>query len=268
MTAGSEIDREDAARFVARHPQAWLVEIVAVQGSAPRAAGTRLLVAADAVAGTVGGGHLEFEAIRLAREALATGSAPFTREWALGPSLGQCCGGRVTLRFASLGAGALEGWPTQAARFHAAVFGAGHVGHALARLLATLPCRVTLVDERPEAFDRELPRPVRALSTDDACAEMPRMPAGTHVLVMTHSHDLDLRLCEAALARPDLPFVGLIGSVTKRARFEHRLRGRGHDDASLARWHCPVGLPGIEGKEPAVIAVAVAAQLLACTRTG
>jgi xanthine dehydrogenase accessory factor len=145
------------------------------------------------------------------------------------------------------------------------LFGAGHVGAAIVRALAELPCRVTWVDERDDLFPAEVPANVSVEATDTPEALVEKAPQGTIFLVMTHSHALDLRLSHAILSRPGAlhgDWFGLIGSETKRRQFEHRLRERGIDDARLGAMVCPVGIPGIEGKAPAVIAASVAAQLL------
>jgi xanthine dehydrogenase accessory factor len=147
---------------------------------------------------------------------------------------------------------------------HLMLFGAGHVGAAIVRALAGLPCRVTWVDEREDLFPAQLPANVRIEATDTPEALAEQAPPGASFLVMTHSHALDQRLAEAILKRPGFEedWFGLIGSHTKRKQFEHRLRDRGVDQARLEAMVCPIGVPGIEGKQPAVIAVAVAAQLL------
>jgi xanthine dehydrogenase accessory factor len=150
-----------------------------------------------------------------------------------------------------------------APRAHVMLFGAGHVGAAVVRLLADLPCRVTWVDEREDLFPPVLPANVVAEATDLPEAVVREAPAGTSFLVMTHNHALDQRLSEAILRRPaHQDWFGLIGSDTKRKQFEHRLRDRGISRARLDDMVCPIGVPGIKGKEPAVIAVAVVAQLL------
>jgi xanthine dehydrogenase accessory factor len=147
---------------------------------------------------------------------------------------------------------------------HLMLFGAGHVGAAIVRALAELPCRVTWVDEREDLFPAQLPSNVAVEATDTPEALAEQAPPGTSFLVMTHSHALDQRLAEAILKRPgvDDDWFGLIGSHTKRKQFEHRLRDRGVEQARLDAMVCPIGVAGIEGKAPAVIAVAVAAQLL------
>jgi xanthine dehydrogenase accessory factor len=150
-----------------------------------------------------------------------------------------------------------------APRAHLMLFGAGHVGTAIVRALADLPCRVTWVDEREDLFPSTVPANVTVEATDTPEALVENAPQGTTFLVMTHSHALDLRLSHAILSRPGAhDWFGLIGSDTKRRQFEHRLRERGIINARIDTMVCPIGLPGIEGKAPAVIAASVAAQLL------
>jgi xanthine dehydrogenase accessory factor len=152
----------------------------------------------------------------------------------------------------------------EAPKDHLMLFGAGHVGAAIVRALAELPCRVTWVDEREDLFPANLPANVVVEATDTPESLAEQAAPGTSFLVMTHSHALDQRLAEAILKRPSAgeDWFGLIGSNTKRKQFEHRLRDRGVTQARLDGMVCPIGVPGIEGKAPAVIAVAVAAQLL------
>jgi len=265
---GPDALRRLAADWLACGRAAMVVEVLAARGSVPREAGTRMLVAADGCAGTIGGGHLEFQAIAEARQALATGTPALPpRDIALGPSLGQCCGGAVRLGIRRLDAAALSEWPDEPVLFQLQLHGAGHVGQALVRLLATLPCRVQWVDSRDEAAAAvqamgPLPPHIQLVPSDDPVAEVRAASPGTWFLVMTHSHALDLDLVQAVLARGDAGWLGLIGSATKRARFERRLAERGLGEAVNAQLTCPVGLPGIAGKAPAVVAMAVAAQLL------
>ncbi|QNP50440.1 xanthine dehydrogenase accessory protein XdhC [Diaphorobacter aerolatus] len=251
---------------------ACLVTVESTQGSAPREAGAWMAVCGPLVLGTIGGGHLELEAIALARNLLATGFAAgetgFVRRWALGPSLGQCCGGVVHLRFERVSAehGAALQRRLQPDLHSLALFGGGHVGNALVNVVARLPFAVHWIDSRDSVFPELLPPRVRCEHSDPVEAAVRDLPAGTRVLIMSFSHAEDLNIVAACLRRQreqgDLPFVGLIGSATKRAVFESRLRQRGFGDAEIAHLTCPIGVPGISGKEPEVIAVAVAAQLL------
>jgi xanthine dehydrogenase accessory factor len=149
--------------------------------------------------------------------------------------------------------------PSQRPELHVVLFGAGHVGRAVARILGTLPCSVVWVDGRDHEFPAEVPPNVRVEATDTPLAEVRAAPPDACFLVMTHSHAIDFDIGEAVLARGDFRYFGLIGSRTKRRSFEQRLARRGID---AARMTCPIGVAGIAGKEPEVIAVAVAAQLL------
>ena len=255
--------QQGALAWAAQRRAAVVVQVVAARGSVPREAGTRMLVAADAVLGTVGGGHLELQAIADARALLARGAGRFDRHVALGPSLGQCCGGALDLRHTLLADDDPAAWPLPAPRFTLQLYGAGHVGRAIVRVLEGVPCSVQWVDERESEFPSDpLPPHIRKLCVEPVEGEVAAAPQGCFFLVLTHSHALDLAITQAVLARGDFGFFGLIGSRTKRARFEARLRERGVTDATLARMVCPIGLPGVAGKEPGVIAVAAVAQLL------
>jgi xanthine dehydrogenase accessory factor len=147
------------------------------------------------------------------------------------------------------------------------LFGAGHVGRALASMLGQLPCRAVWIDERKDAFPEALPANIRSIRAGDAAAEAARAPKGAYFLVMTHSHAQDQRIVEAVLRRGDFAYLGLIGSATKRARFVARLRASGIGEAALARLVCPIGAEGIPGKEPGVIALAAAAEIMRRHRT-
>jgi len=253
-----------------RHEPACLVRVVATQGSVPRETGAWMAVWPEAVLGTIGGGHLELVAIMAAREGLRSPATvwPLAQRHALGPSLGQCCGGVVQLSLDRVGeadAGRLraelspQGQPL-------ALFGGGHVGHALVRVLARLPFRVRWIDSRDGIFPAELPDTVEAEHSEPVPHAVPGLETGSQVLIMSFSHAEDLDIVAACLRRQreqaDLPFVGLIGSRSKWATFRHRLAERGFSSEELARIRCPIGIPGISGKQPEVIAVAVAAQLL------
>jgi xanthine dehydrogenase accessory factor len=246
------------AELAAADRPAVLVTVLHVAGSTPRDAGTKMVVSADALHGTVGGGHLELAAVEQARALLATAASggdaggPVVREFQLGPSLGQCCGGAAKLLFE----------PILPAPWQIAVFGAGHVGKALVRLLADLPCRVSWVDAREAEFPAAVPAGVRRVLCDAPEEVVAELSPGADVVVLTHSHQLDFQIVEAALRRGDLGYVGLIGSATKRARFLARLESRGRPEDEQARLTCPIGIPGTGGKHPAEIAIAVAAQLL------
>ena len=320
----------DLQHLLAHGDAVVLVTVARVEGSAPREAGTKMIVTRDTARHTIGGGHLELRAIEIAREVLRDGTrVPHMRRLerlALGPSLGQCCGGAVMLAFERLDVGDL-GWVATLAKrlaagkasvrsvsfgpspdsvllsdaqpgcdmpdcllwdgtgfdegnalltetivareFPVVLFGAGHVGAALVRILATLPCRIRWVDERDTQFDehlvpislRELPNVT--IDANDAPDEaVDEAAPGSYFVVMTHNHARDLALAERILRRGDFAFFGMIGSLTKRRQFEHRLAARGIDPARIARMHCPIGVVGIADKSPEVIAISAAAQLL------
>jgi xanthine dehydrogenase accessory factor len=258
-----------AVQWLAQRQPAVVVEVTEAKGSAPRAAGTRMLVAAAQTVGTIGGGHLELKAIQSAREMLRTQElAPHSEHYPLGPALGQCCGGAVTLGFAALDDAALARWPAAPPMFHLQLYGAGHVGRAIATLLATLDVVVDWIDEREEEFASRTtlgtpwPSHIRQVCVDAVDAEVREAPPGAYYLVLTHNHDLDLRITEAILRRGDFAFLGLIGSRTKRQRFIHRYEQRGIAPEVIARMTCPIGVEGITGKQPEIIAVGVVAQLL------
>ena len=278
---------------LARKP-AVLVQVDKAQGSVPREPGAWMAVFDDEFVGTVGGGHLEFEAITQARLLLTSGSVKVAR-FALGPSLGQCCGGVVHLRFECVNVGDISvlRQRLQPVLQPVALFGGGHVGHALIAVLARLPFAVTWIDSRDGVFPEELAgfpagppqgkmRPLggqgaahceRALGSNVICehsepvqSAVQQIAAQSRVLIMSFSHAEDLEVLSACLQRQrnhaDLPYIGLIGSKTKWATFSSRLRTRGFTDTELAHVTSPIGVPGIAGKEPEVIAIAVAAQLL------
>jgi xanthine dehydrogenase accessory factor len=280
-----------AGSIAADRVAVW-VTVVATRGSTPREAGASMLVDSLRTAGSIGGGQLEWRAVELARTMLADCAglaAPLRRieHFALGARLGQCCGGEVKLAFdvvrpthaawlddARSVARAGGDWQSMVARhlppgdgyghdtLRVALFGAGHVGRALAELLGRLPLRVTWIDTRDDAFPPLAALNVTCIVSDAPESEIRDLPPDCASVIMTQSHALDLALVQAWLDRNDFRFLGLIGSHTKRARFEHQLRARGYDDSALARIACPIGISDIRGKEPEVIAIAVAAQLL------
>jgi xanthine dehydrogenase accessory factor len=268
------------ASLLTKGERAVLVTVERAQGSTPREAGAAMVVLASGdFHGTIGGGALEWEALHLARTLFAPGhAAVITHDFPLGPELAQCCGGRMSLRFELFTPADAAAVAERAARESAeamtplALFGAGHVGRALVLALAPLPFRIRWIDSRADAFPSHVPGNVEMRAALDPVAEIDALEDHSFVLVMTHSHPLDLAIVSRALADRDFPFVGLIGSATKRARFESRMRDAGLSDAARQRLVCPVGVEGIDGKEPAMIAVSMAAALLrareALTRTG
>jgi xanthine dehydrogenase accessory factor len=227
--------------------------VVETRGSAPREAGTRMWVDADAVRGSIGGGNLEYTALKIAREMLFSSETQRERKFALGDTLGQCCGGSVTVRFTKR-----TEEPKTESGFHVVLFGAGHVGKEVARILEHVPCRLTWIDPRPEVFPATTASNVRVVIEEEPAWMVDEAPPDAYYLVMTHSHALDLEIVERVLKRKDVAFLGLIGSATKAAKFRLRLQQK---NISPERLVCPIGLfKG--GKHPAEIAVSAVAQLL------
>lgn len=248
---------------------AVLVTVAQAQGSVPRDVGAWMAVFADGEVGTIGGGHLEFQALALARQALSNPQQlPAPHKVSLGPSLGQCCGGVVGLNYESVQAGDIPALRQRLQTTHTpvALFGGGHVGHALVRVLSELPFQVHWIDSRDEVFPTHLSTHVRSEHSNPVHGAVKDLAPGSRVLIMSFSHSEDLDILASCLQRArdhqDLPFMGLIGSATKWATFRHRLQARGFNETDFSRVTCPIGLPGISGKSPAEIAVAVAAQLL------
>jgi xanthine dehydrogenase accessory factor len=264
-----------------------LVSVIGTQGSVPREAGARMIVTPEGYHGTIGGGTLEWRAIATAQAMLGRGEAARITSHALGPELGQCCGGRVELAtevFTRDSLGRVKGLAERESgeRFTISrriaermieethgednrrvyLFGAGHVGRALVLALAPLPFDVHWIDPRPGAFPRAVPQNVTARAIEEPVNALAEVPEKSFVFVMTHSHALDLAIVDAALRSPLAAHVGLIGSVTKRARFEKRLAEAGVASDRIEGLICPIGIRGIKSKEPAMIAAATAAQLL------
>jgi xanthine dehydrogenase accessory factor len=245
------------------------VRVHQVQGSGPREVGAWMAVWPDGAVNTIGGGHVEHVAMGHARMLLANLGEPAGIErYALGPSLGQCCGGVVHLSFARISA---SDWPVLSSSLapHAqplALFGGGHVGRALVTALAPLPFALRWIDSRDEIFPANVDPLVCCEHSDPVHAAVDDLESGSAVLIMSFSHAEDLDVVASCLLRQrrcgDLPFIGLIGSKTKWATFRHRLEARGFSEDELAQVTCPIGVPGIAGKAPEVVAVAVAAQLL------
>lgn len=251
---------DEARTLVERGEPVALITLTEVKGSAPRDAGARMLVWRDGQRGTIGGGNLEFVLMRDARALLESGQIVIERTYPLGPILGQCCGGRVAARIERLddaGAARLVRavQAEQGARAPLLLFGAGHVGEAIARALAPLPFRLLWRDTRAEFCAQAM---LTADPRDDVAAAEP----GAFYIVLTHNHDLDYEIVRAVLSRGDAAYCGLIGSKSKRARFERQLRADGFG-AEPRRLTCPIGGSiGLKGKAPAVIAAATVAELM------
>lgn len=231
-----------------------MVTVLEQQGSVPRNIGTKMLVTRNDIFASIGGGHLEFQAIQIAREMLVAGDSQLrTERFNLSARLGQCCGGVATL--------CLE--PIVQQKYHLALFGAGHVAKAVVNIIASLPFNISWIDQRSDMFPVQLPPGVNPIVSDDPVGEIRQLPGGCYYLVMTHSHQLDLMLAQAILKRDDFAYFGLIGSATKCKRFSYRLDQQGFSQETIARMTCPVGLREVQGKHPTEIAISIAAQLVA-----
>ncbi len=273
-------------RAIATQGTCVMVSVVLAEGSVPREEGARMIVTAEGFHGTIGGGTLEWKALAAAQAMLGKPAATRIITQSLGPDLGQCCGGRVKLAIEAFDRASLEIVQELAAREQAGpftvtnripglsitetfgeqrrtvmIFGAGHVGRALVLALAPLPYDVVWADPRPEAFPGAAPSNAKSVS-GDPLAVIPAAPEGTLAFVMSHSHALDLAIVDAALRNANIASVGVIGSATKRARFEKRLREAGIDGERIKALICPIGIGGISSKLPAAIAVATLAQII------
>lgn len=230
---------------------AVLISVTEAKGYTPREAGVKMVVSADKQFGTIGGGALEFEAIAAARALLANAeTSAQKKDYPLGPKLAQCCGGHVSVL--------LE--PFVPPGFSIYLFGAGHVGREVVKVLDGLPLRVKWVDERADEFPDTIPANCEKIVTARPVAKMKELSNKACAVVMTHDHALDYELVKAALQNVHFAYLGLIGSKTKAVRFNKRLQDEGLDTSRLT---CPIGIPGIMGKHPREIAISLAAELLA-----
>lgn len=252
--------------FLAQNPDSIVAELTSVRGSSPREQGTFMLVGRAAIFGTIGGGALEHMVIEHARRLIASGQAEAAMDVPLGPEIGQCCGGRVAvgLRYADL---ALRTQLTEkiaaedAAQPHVYVFGAGNVGTALARMLALLPVQAHVIDTRTDEL-AGLPANIDARAVPMPEAVVRSAPQGSSYVILTHDHALDFMIAYEALKRLDSPYVGMVGSRTKRARFSNWFKAEGGDPLALNKLILPIGDQGLGDKRPEIIAALAAAEIM------
>ena len=233
-----------------------LVTVLGVTGSVPREPASKMVITGEHSYDTIGGGHLEYRIGQRARERLAR--QDYTSEMAhfpLGASLGQCCGGSVSVL--------IEAHP--GCEQELLIFGAGHVACALVTIMGEMPWRITWVDQRAGQFPAEVPTNARIHHTDDPVGDAPALCAGKQVLILTHNHQLDFDLCRTLLTAADCAGIGLIGSNTKAERFRQRLEHRGFSADQIATIRCPVGRSDVPGKRPMEVAVSISAELLSLT---
>lgn len=256
----------DLANFLAANPDVIACELTSVRGSSPREQGTFMLVGQEAIFGTIGGGALEYMVIEHARRLIAEGRAEAVMDVPLGPEIGQCCGGRVEvgLRFAdqALRRELAERVAAEEAKAcHVYIFGAGHVGRVLAQILALLPVQVEVIDTRQEELDLLASGiPFRRVAMPEAVVRS--APSGSAFVILTHDHALDFLIANEALARADSPYVGMVGSRTKRAKFASWFVEQEGDPALLERLVLPIGAQGLGDKRPSVIAALAAAEIM------
>lgn len=252
--------------FLSDHPTAIVAELTSVRGSSPREQGAFMMIASDALVGTIGGGALEYMVIARARQALRDGLPPGLMDVPLGPEIGQCCGGRVVVSLRVMTPPDAERLmaqlrETEASLPHVYLFGSGHVGKALARALAALPLQVHVIDTRPDELVG-LPAGVDARAVPMPEAVVRAAPAGSAFVILTHDHALDFMIAAEALKRADSPYVGMVGSKTKRAKFASWYLPHGGHREELRRLVLPIGAFGLVDKRPEVIAALAAAEIM------
>ncbi len=243
-----------------------LASVVATKGSTPRDTDAWMIVTGNGFHGSIGGGTVEWRVMAEAQAMLQSSVKMRKLDYVLGPDLGQCCGGRMQVELEVFSVVDLERIETLAKKtlpHHPTIyiFGAGHVGRALVLALAPLPYAVKWIDPRPDAFPLAAPSNVSLHQLQDPMSMVSALELNSFVYVMSHSHTLDFEIVDAALRRPDL-HVGVIGSSTKRARFEKRLLQAGISAERIVQLICPIGVAGIQSKHPAAIAASVVAQIL------
>lgn len=240
----------DLARLRDANTPAVLITVTEAKGFTPREAGVKMVVSADAQFGTIGGGALEFEAIAAARQLLAEAqTAPHKKDYPLGPKLAQCCGGHVSVL--------LEPFLPPGCTLY--LFGAGHVGREVVKVLEGLPLRIKWVDERADEFPDAIPANCEKIVTARPVAKAKEFSSASYVVIMTHDHALDYELARTALKEGAFAYLGVIGSKTKSVRFKKRLQDEGLDASRLT---CPIGMANVGGKHPREIAISLAAELL------
>lgn len=230
-----------------------LITIFAAKGSTPRAVGSKMLVTTQQSMLSIGGGHLEYQAIKRAQNMLAhKESQPFIESFSLGARLGQCCGGHVELLFEAF-------YPIER---QVAIFGAGHIANALVPILEQLPCSIMWADSRAALFPATSANTTQIIVSDELCDVISQLDKHCHILIMTHNHQLDMQLCEALLNSAHNGFIGVIGSTTKWKKFKLRLTNKGYSQNTIDKINCPIGLSQISGKLPMEVAISVSGQFI------
>jgi len=232
-----------------------IATIISTQGSTPRDGGSKMVIDAEHSYDTIGGGRLELLIVQQARELIARNQAcQLLKPFPLAAEAAQCCGGNVTVMLECFAA----------VDWQLVLFGAGHVSRALVSILAGLPCRAQVIDNRPEFMQEPLPANCRYHYQADPLDAVAELPERAWVVIFTQDHALDFALCEQLLRAPRFAYLGMIGSATKALRFRKRLADAGISATALEQLHSPIGLPEVKGKLPMEVAVSIAAQLLSC----
>lgn len=247
----------EAVSFLHKEDQAYvLVTVLNTRGSSPRDTGSKMVISKKKSFDTIGGGALEHEVIKKSRELLHREYwyQPFqhTQKFNLGKDLKQCCGGEVSILF--------EVFPV--VNFNIVVFGAGHIGKALIKILEEIDCRVKWFDSRDDLFPDSCASHIEKIRFDQPEMAVDSCEENSYFLIMTHDHALDQTLCEAILSKQNKRYCGLIGSQTKALKFKQRMQKKGYSDEELDKLTCPMGLNAIKTKKPMEIAVTIVAELL------
>lgn len=244
----------EAVQACEQQGQSYVIAtVLGASGSIPRDQGSKMVITMDDTFDSLGGGHLEFSVTQKARALIQQEtSGNQVEHFPLGASLGQCCGGSVTVL--------MESFIQQG--MNLTVFGAGHVAKALMKILESLPGRIRWIDDRKNMLPENGPQNADMQLMDDPVEIIEQLPESSQILILTHNHQLDFDLVEAAIERGVFSYIGCIGSHTKAERFQMRLKHRGFADEEIENMTCPVGNLDIPGKLPMEVAVSIAGQLI------
>jgi xanthine dehydrogenase accessory factor len=255
LTHSKQLSWLDACQLLEQLGQSYVIAtVVACVGSVPRETGSKMVISDAAQFDTIGGGNLEYQVIQAARKGLkAKSHALHIERFALSADLGQCCGGAVQIMF--------EYFQTQLP--NVAIFGAGHVCHALSTILSRLPCHTKVIDNRADWINsiKEI-RGITSQLVNDPTSLISTLPHQTYIVIMTQDHSLDFELARLCLEENRFQYIGMIGSEGKNQRFRYRLSEQLTNHNLLSQLTCPIGLANVNGKLPMQVAVSIAGQLI------